>query len=333
MVNELAGILRKYCRNEHSELEMNRLVRFAAAIAQRRLWGRLTAAARVFGGTVEQQALSSVGNLFRGDVTESPLKVVLEGTLTEDDISLFLRFQAVVTRSVSQELFHRWAESDPLAAKLWRSLQRAIRHDSRFTVFPCDRPEWVALADATDLRENHNAVTCSDVLGIINKVYQPGTGIGDTVESTLGQIAVMQDVRYALQIEVLFSALREVISKTAADELASRVPDRSENHELSIAVERAVSQTRQDIHSKLDRYLKAGKLDCGAVESFRLALGDILTDCVDGGPAQSYYQYLSAHWPALTSHQYRNSLRAKFEYLTEFVRDRFSELMKKELSQ
>lgn len=330
MVSEIASCLRKYCRGTADALTTNRLIRFAATIAQQRLWGRLRAAALMEGTSLEQQALSSVADVFHREGTKSHLKFAVVEALERDDVSLFLRFQAVVVRAASQELFHRWGENDPLGARLWRTLQRTLRHDPRIIVFPCDRPEWAVLSTETDLRESLVPLDHAEIVRILSQTYTPSTGIAEIVIQVLFHLGQQSSYRRALKIETLFSALREVIAETAGDEQTFRVQKPNRDPELSIAIKRATDSVHRDLNEILDRYQTSKKLNSEVVESFKFALTDLLTDCTDGGPARSYYQYLRAHWSDLTREKYRQTYRTRFEYVAESIRERFFEAMRRE---
>jgi hypothetical protein len=93
-------------------------VSIAATIARQKLWGRLRAAALADNSTPEEESLSLLAGLFVKTDQSSHLSESLKDDLDCDDISLFLRFQTIVICTVSQELFHRWRENDPVSARI-----------------------------------------------------------------------------------------------------------------------------------------------------------------------------------------------------------------------
>ena len=72
------------------------------------------------------------------------------------------------------------------------------------------------------------------------------------------------------------------------------------------------------------------KLEPEIIKHYENALKDILNDCQDGGPAQSYYLYLQKHWTDLPLDRYRTVYRSRFEYLADFVKKRFYEIMREQ---
>lgn len=329
-IAEVADHLRQYCRGQLSTLEANRLIKLAASIAQQKLWGRLWAASRAQETSIRQEALSVVAGLFHGGGKDSPLGTAVEDDLKSDDGTLFLRFQAVVIRAASQELFHRWSENDPLGARLWRNLHRALRYDSRIVIFPGDKPMWASLTTSTDLREHLPQLCHEEVVKIISELNNRGEGIGNLIVAALSRVANDSNCQNALQIEILFSALRETKIRELAGEVAAGRYKRDRDPQLHIAIEKASKAAHHKVGAKLDRYRAMEKLQPDTVEYFRCALSDLIADCTDGGPAQSYYQYLHSRWSSLTRENYRKIFRARFEYLAEAVQKVFFEKIREQ---
>ena len=331
-VASIAASIRQFCRGELDRAGTERLVKLAAKIAQQRLWGRFYAASRTQGTTVGEQTLSHVAVLFCGDGPDSDLTGALNDVLDGDDHRLFLRFQAVVTRAASQELFRRWHENDSLSARLWRNLQRALRHDPRFVAFPADKPQWVALADTDDLLCHLPPPGHRQLMSIIEESSSGSAGIGDLIVTTLSRIADLSSYCGAVPVEALFSALREVRSADAKVDIKSWGARTEHDPLLHRALERTVNCVTEAIDMKLERYETTGKLTPEAAEAFKLALKDLVADLADGGPSQSHYRYLNVHWPGLTREAYRTTYRTRFEYLAETAGKLFLEIMKKELT-
>lgn len=149
-VSEVADHVRRYCRDQLNRTGVNRLVSIAAKVASQKLWGRLRAASHTHETTVDQQALSVVALLFSTTGSVSLLADALSDDFADDDFAVFQRFQAVVVRVASQELFRRWDESDLLSAKLWRALHRGLRQDRRLVLIPQTKPLWIVLAAEDD---------------------------------------------------------------------------------------------------------------------------------------------------------------------------------------
>ncbi len=332
-VTEKALLLRRYCRNECSNFELSRLIHLAATIAGQKLWGKINASARLQGISFDNQAISLVSGLFAGGDTNSHLVKALEGFLDSDDTVLFLRFQSVVRTFAEQELFHRWHESDPVSARLWRNLMRILRCDPGIDIFPCDRPEWVCLSGLNDLRNDTAMIVEKKVAGIIGGLQKAKYSFTDLIKAVLAEIAEDPDCRSAIKIQILFSAFREVADLALREEAEVASTKYRPDPYLKMAIDKSIKATDCELEKRLENYSNAGKLKQNELISFKKALIDILEDCCDGGPAQSYYRYLSVHWPELKQEEYRNVFRARFEYLSEFVIDNFLDCLKAELNE
>lgn len=332
LVTEVAGCAREYCQGAANRRDVGRLVRLAASIVQEKHWGRLHAAARTQETSVEQMATSVLSGLFRKDAPDSPLAKALANVLQFDDVTLFLRFKSVVLRAASQELFHRWGENDPLSARLWRNLHRVVRQDERLVVFPVDKPEWVSPMNVAELQAGLPPVSHDEVVRIISSQGERHRSLADSITAILSNVVSIPGCQNAVRIEILFSVLRETTSEVMVQLLAKEVPSKRDDPLLSVAVDRATEQVFQNVETKLGRYQGTGKLHPDIVEVFRLALSDLVADCADGGPAQSYYEYLGAHQPSLVLEDYRQTMRTRFEYLAESVRKDFIEAMRKQYS-
>lgn len=323
-IAEVANYLRRYCDGVLDTRGVHRLVSLAASIVQRQLWGRIRAAARHQETAVEQIATSVVAGLFTVETCDSPLASVFTGAPNTDDASLFLQFRAIVIRVASQELFHRWDESDAMSARLWRNLHRVILHDQRLVCFPADKPVWVCLAEETELQPNLPPPSYDDVMRILNELDTQHKSFGDLIHATVALLADIHDCQNAVQIEVLFSAMRDSLTTTKAEDLATCSSPNYDDPHLRIAIDRATKRVQEDVATMLDRYRQSGKLEPDAVDAFKSALGDLLSDCADGGPAQSYYKYLHEYLPGLALDDYRLRYRAKFEYTADAIRSRFT---------
>lgn len=329
---EIGALVRRYCSEDLTSLEVDKLAKFAATVVKQRLYGRLRSVARFEGTTIEQQALSVVSRLFKESGGRPALCDALGEFLAADDVTLFIRFQSIAIVSAEQELFQRWGDTDPLSARLWRTLRSALRKDGELVLFPAENPQWVALAAASDLRELCPSATFDEVSRLIVGEYKPGSKLSELAKSVLSQIADADNCQNAVRLDYLFAGLRDVVSETAAQDFASESLQMSSDPSLAIVVERAKHAASQVAAQLLDRYLQAEKLAPDEVERIRRTLEEVVTDLADGGPAQSYYSYLSTHWDGLTEQCYRQQYRTRFEYLASLAQTTFYDAMRKELS-
>lgn len=323
-VSEIAEYLRRYCNRELSRIEIDRLVGLAALIARQKLYGRLLAAAKAQDVAVEQQTTSVIAGLFCVEGADTALKTALTGYLEEDDISLFTRFQSVVVNHAWQELFHRWKEHDRADFLLWRNFNRVLSKDARISLFPSDNPQYVSLAGSKELYGDRPPIDHDRLVQIIGSIERVFSSTSDLVYEILLRISEVPDCQNAVKKHILFSALSYAKKVIASAELEKSAVNGRTNPDLKIAVERALETTVKKLKAKLDKYRIDGKLESDVVEKSDRALRDILEDCAESGePAQSYYDYLTAHWSDLVYEDYRKRYRSRFEYLAEFVRKSF----------
>ena len=329
-ISEAASALRRCCLGTADRRELDRLVKLAAQIARARLWGRLSAAATAQGTSVEQLTLSMMGGLFSGG-PDTPLGKALKPSLETDDVSLFLRFKVVVVRTVAQELFHRWHESDPAGAKLWRNLHRAVRHDKRLVVFPWDKPEWVTLAGKTESKSDLRCLEYKDVANAVAKCGYPLSGLADYIVNILTLWEQAGGAGGAVRVETIFAVLREGVSSEMIADVNARGDTFCLDPDVQLAVDRARRVALHDLHVRLEKYAADGKLPPAMPNAFRKALTDLMDDCVDGGPAQSYFDYLHLHAHEVSEDEYRKNYRSRFEYLAEKIQESFFEDMRRQL--
>jgi hypothetical protein len=309
---------------------LDRLALLAARIVQQRLWGRICAAANARDVSIEQEALSVVTPLFAGKPPDIWLCEALEDKLDSDDTTLFLKFQAVVIRCATQELFHRWSETDPQSAKLWRNLNRAIKCDGRLLVFPHNKPEYVALSTMAAGRCELQLIEFESLRTSLSSVGDCRTPIADTVVDLLSK-EECPGKNVVIRIEDLFRALRESIFSGSMEIALSESLVSNRDPCTAIALERATDSATAMLQEYLNRYAKSGKFDDATCANLAGALMDVLKDCADGGPAVSYYEYILQHMPGLSRNRYQAKYRTRFEYLAEKVQKEFYDTLRREL--
>lgn len=268
-----------------------------------------------------------VAGLFGGDGPELLLEVILAEQPEPDDITIFLRFQAIVARTAGQELFHRWDESDPLSARLWRTVHRVLRHDPRFVLFPGDRPEWAALAGVDKLCAENPLIDFDGLAHIVADAYSPRKSIASLLADILTILADSGRYRLCLSVDMLYAALRQAVAAAAGADAFGEEYQSVPDPVLAIALDKALHQAASEVDKILNRYDRTGKLPAELIEPFRKALADIVGDLAAGFPAMSYLRYLRLYLPQLTPKEYRNRYRTRFEYLAEIAQDSFIEQM------
>ncbi len=322
--------MREYCRGSLDSSGEDCLVSIAATIARQKLWGRLRAASLCNNSTPEEESLSLLAGLFAKTGQSSHLSESLKEFVDCDDTALFLRFQAVVVRSASQELFHRWRQNDPISAKLWRNLQRILRHDKRIIIFPPDKPRWAALADENKTPKAFEPITYDNIEGLIGECVADHKGLAETIINVLNMATGNPDQTCAVRIEDLFSGLRKALASSGVSDLEKKGQAEFDDPCFRMATDKALKTARLSLEEIIRRYEAKNKLKPDIADLFGKSLRDLLSDYSDGGLFQSYYDYLHEYWPDLSKERYRSEYRAKFEYLAEYVRMDFIAAIKRE---
>ncbi len=325
-LTEIADGLRRWYRGEADRRLTIRLTAVAVetVLQSYGLRRRICAAAAAGGTTPARIALSLLAELFIGTGSESRLGFSLGDAIDHDDAVLFSVFKQIVRNTGRQELFHRWPENDPLAARLWRRLHRVIRDDDRIMSFPSDHPEWIA-AVSVEPSFNLDRLEEIELRQVVCEVFRPALKTADLVAAIVAHPACHNKV---IAIDVLFGMLRECVPQGLAGALEEELSSPSLNPEYALAVEKAVAAIRPAISAAIEHYVAKGRLSPDMARGFHAALLDLAVDWGDGAPAVGYYEYLHAHCPALVYEVYRETYRAIFEYLAEKVTGWFFDQMR-----
>lgn len=292
---------------------------------------RLTASGRKEETKVETVARSCVGTLFLCKGPESDLGVALGDVLDASDADLFVQFRRVVTRRVSQELYHRWPETDPDGAKISRNMWRALGHDSRIAIFPADDPIWATSAKQGDIKADAEPIDEEDVIGLLAQLWKDELPLAELLATVLTQIAELPGRSRAVRIDTLFSALRHVVPMMRTAE-STTGEQAAENPDLRLAIQKSIQSARAKVAALMRRYQTEGKLDAAMATAFINATDDLLRDYADDGVwPEDFFGYLSRHSADLVYAIYRRDLRAKFEYIAGCAKVAFEDAMRREL--
>jgi hypothetical protein len=320
-----ANCIRAYCGGDADPRCLNRLIDLAATTVQAAMPGRLRIAADTQATSTSTLSTSLVSSLFAANGPDSPLRHAVDRPGDIDDLGIFQLFRKTVVQAASNELFHRWAEYDPYSARLWRNLHRAIRQDDRLVTFPAGHPRWVALAGDNGVSSDRMSIGYADLASILVNIDLRQSKLGDIVFEVLSHAADIEGFCGAIAIDKLFAALREVSSQLAASELHESGGHCDEDPVSCIALGRALSNARRETHVKLHQYSRKCKLTGDEYACFETALDNLLSDCADGGQAQSYFRYLQAYWSDLTPARYAEIYRTRFEYLANSAKQQLRE--------
>jgi hypothetical protein len=208
-------------------------------------------------------------------------------------------------------------------------VHRILRHNSRFILFPADRPEWAALSAVKDLRPDKPLIDFDALAEIASGAYSPGKSTTSLIADILTALADNRNYRPCASVEMLFAVLRRTMLAVSQTEAAAADVPAAPDLLLSMAIKQASDKASSEVHKILTRYHQTEKLPADCIGPFQKALADIIADCADGGPAQGYFQYLRSHLPELSPEDYRNIYRTRFEYLADTAQTCFFNMMKR----
>lgn len=328
-ISEVATTLRAYARGESRSGQCDQLVSFAAALPEQYLRRKIGAAARNEEVDDKTLSLSVIGGLFySANEGHTPLQRALQEHLDAGDSELYLQFRRIVLRWTSQELFHRWKESDPVGARLQRNLKRSISRSQGLITFPADRPRWIALSQSPHNPGNYNVLPFGLLASIVAEEHYGSSSPAEVAKALLQRAEERQRAPVAIELNTLLTLLRELLIKHSEVALETLSGNQSINLEFTEAIQRSRTAACISVSEKLAKYQMNEKLSEHETAPLRLALADLIDDCVDGGPALTYYEYLSKHWPDLSRELYRNRYRTRFEYLAELAQAVFEQTIR-----
>ncbi len=322
-ISDVSRTLRDWCDGKRAHGSAERLVRVAAEFCRFSpvLNHRIQRAADVRGITFEQLSISLTAALFCGHGRESTLAAVLGEPLADDDRTLYLRFRGTVIQTAAHELYHRWPETDPNAARLDRLLKQVFRSDDRVCCFPKENPQWIALSSSSDHRERQRPWEMRELQGIVLRVSHSCRSLDELVVTVLEEVTLDEQRQGAVAISSLQDALLEG-SRTQALESYLCQSGVAGNHiPEQVALRRARDEVSRELKGRLSS-LSDGNGIFERRELYQSAIDRLMEELSETGQTRWNWQYLAEFSHGLTPEQYRSDHRA-FEYHAHWARDRF----------
>jgi hypothetical protein len=324
-VAEACVYLRQWCQGNPPGDAARRLLEAGVAVAEKRtaLARRLAISASKESISKELLTRSLLGRLFLKSGPDSELARALGDDLESDDVVLYGRFESVVYITVSQELAHRWPESDPYAATLNHSLRCALRRDARLQVFPAGRAKWVILRGGLEATRDLKPIGEGELLRIVVEESSRCKCLSELAHAVLEASQDDGGATPAVEIELLHAALVEAKVR----ELALAVESPQNSVESCAEISRAAAAAGQividEIRGRLDAWVNSDKIDQETRRLYERALGDVV-EALRGGDCDGFavWEWLSKYQSGLTFPEYRQRYRS-FEYLFEAARSRF----------
>lgn len=328
-IRNIALAIRAYVENGDNPQANRQITNLGARIIKQRLCNRIMASSAYEKKSVEQASLSLLGGLFMQNARGmSYLRGPIQDYLGLDDIDLFLRFQSVVIRTASHELYHLWKDADQTSLRIWRNLHHSLKSHPDLILFPSDNPRWVALAEEMEIKPEMAPIEFNLLCQHIGEAIFEARGIGAIVIQVLIKITENPSLMRAILIEELFEAFREVYNVSRASLQKRLLLAEPENSLFAITLEKASENALEKVGTIISKHDSLRKMSPEIINHFKMAIDLIIADHSNGGICQSYYEYLKESWVELGKDEYRKDFRAKFEYLADTALQEFNSIMK-----
>ncbi|MEW6050878.1 MAG: hypothetical protein AB1644_07435 [Candidatus Zixiibacteriota bacterium] len=288
---------------------------------------RIASAREREGVEFEAMVKSLVAPLFDKPGESGKLAKGMGETVKGDLATVVLCFRHAVSQTVDYELYHRWRETDPNAARLHRLLREVLHKDPRFRCFPSVDAQFVGLADLPDYRETAELWTLPELLSIVMAQAGPHKKLADRVNAILQEVAAETRKQAAIPRELLFLALRDADRKLAFDIYAEQNDTPTENIKLKLAAREAAGKVMVELPSHLQKLNDETGGDTRLSHIFTKAVERLLADLVETGDHSCYWHYLQEFVPGLTGESYRLEYR-RFDDVALWAKGRFSEILR-----
>lgn len=290
-----------------------------------RLAYRISAAAKSADCIPEELALSLLGEIFSEKKREVYFRKSICWAYCLPDNELFLIYERVIYGEAFQQLFHRWAEHNPVIPKLHRNYHVTLRRDNRFRRFPDDSPRWLVLSNISNLREGTPLCSRDELNDILHRIPTDKKSLGDIIEALLVEVNIIGSRSPVVSIEELFDLLADYFKEL----LEQPPPDNMENPHYGIDANQARLAALEDVKEIIDDWVSKRMLSEPLAEVFQKALLDLTDDLVSYYDTMYYWQYLEPYIKdGVSGKVYREEYR-QFDTLAYHARQRFNDYFRK----
>lgn len=325
-VHHIADLLRHYVDGAAGQTEEARIIALSVqTILASGVSYRLKSAADVEGVHPDQLARSLVADLFASRDGERPLGCCLRPAVGDEDAVIITKFRGIVINTVRQELFARWSLTDPDGARLHRNLRQILRMDRRFCLIPVEEPEWVSLDDNSDGNPDGQPWSEDELMGLAISCEADGSCLAERLEAILKEVADTPGKQWAVQIDLLFSALRRAgqhwfAQQVKMAECRSSAPDPA----MSAAAHEAALKTSRQTLDLLAKWLDHGRIDQLTQTVFTRGIELVVRDLGESfGLNWAHWEYLKNAGFEITAAEYRKSRYRVFDELTLSAKEKF----------
>lgn len=286
------------------------------------------------GITPDEFAYDSIAELFSSDHSDDYPKIktyfqkIFEGdAINEEELLSHLR--RLIFSAVNDNIFRVRKFQDPALAKIIRNLKDVVNFKTKFKI----KKVWNETYIDFDNEEVKSPLPLypSDLLVVKLNGNISNKNLFETFILTIGELLNSQnDYRKEYPLLGLAYILRDyfMIKNMSIEENE----DHKELHsaELQLLLSEAQAVIKKNIGEK---YINSGKFTPDIWDCYEKTIHDILTQVFieDTGLESNYFNFLLRYLPNLTFAEYQKFHKTKMEYLIRLSKNRFLEIVQKEI--
>ncbi len=322
---KILDILQRVLFGQPSELEKNYLFEILIEISRIRI--RFFSRIKYFSLerneiSMDDIALEAVSNLLSNN--ESDYLEYIRNSFTTWEPPITNEEEAIsfvgklIDQSIYQTIAKKYAELDPLFAKILKEIKRADK--SKYKIFSRLDTEFIALKSFNE-KEPLNIIPQDELYVLGVNEFPENNYIKGWIEAIFESLN--EYTEYSPVVPVNALALKIKFELTAAQKIDLIVlPD----PEVQFLVREGVLICLNKIERKLKKLgEKKKKYNDKTLTMFREALTDIAYDLLEGNQVKNYYEYLKVYDENMTMKEYRQNYRAQFEYLIKVFKNELSQ--------
>lgn len=343
-IPSLSDIIHRICEGIPDEGELIPFIRLCTRLAMGYLRMKIAKGYRIgeslfmTDSEMEDIAVDCLADLFERNQTGEyvQLRRYFQPQLasTEDAESWLIAVRKLVVSRTEQALYRIFRERDPETAKIYRNIKLAVIHHPELELHNTPSATLIIIDQTKTLRHSHSpgidALAFEAMTPRLLAELSASDTIPELIQKCLTVIRSCKNPPYAVTLASMATLLsRFRIEIQRAD---GRISQDAENPDESLVkneLRQKLKQLQKSLFKKIDDdYVKTRKINPDTALGLKNAISDITEDMLHGDTDQSYYQYINTHLPKLTSQEYRENLRTRFEYFMKCFKSDIHGLLK-----
>ncbi len=239
---------------------------------------------------------------------------------SEEEAEAFV--SKIIDQSIYQTIAKKYAELDPLFAKILKEIKRA--DSTKYKIFSRADTEYIALKSVSE-KDYFNIIPQDELIFLGVQKFPDNNYINKWIDEIFYSLSEFTDYSPVIPINSL--ALKIKFEFTAAQKInVNVIPD----PEIQYLIKEGIFLSLNRIEKKLERLGHKKKKYSDRIKTiFREALTDIAYDLLEGDEIKDYYEYLKAYDKNLSMKEYRTNYRSQFEYLIRLLKNEIAKYYQK----